>query len=93
MDRSELRIDNHREKDGDYTEFTIQARMRSRWVAPFLAMLRKMEQYGGLGSSRYVGIYSDGDGDFRPKFEWSKWLQCEADPVKNDDGNVTYDAG
>lgn len=81
------------ERDGEYTEFTMRVRMRSRWVNHFLAMLKKMQRYGGLGSSRYVAIYSDGDGDFRPQFEWPEGLPSNAEPVSDDNGNVTYDAG
>lgn len=78
---------------GEYTEFTIKVTMRSRWVPHFLAMLKYMEQLGGLGSTRKVSIYSDGDGDFHPKFEWSDDLPCDAEPVKDDDGHRVYDAG
>ena len=52
-----------------------------------------MEQLGNLGGSREVGIYSDGDGDFRPKFEWDSSLPMEAQPVKDDEDNRLYDAG
>lgn len=87
----DVRIFNKR--DVEYTEFTIKATMRSRWVPHFLAMLRYMQQLGGLGGSREVGIYSDGDGDFHPKFEWNDTLPSEATPVRDDDGNRIYDAG
>lgn len=45
--------------------------MRERWVPHFVSMLRRMESLGSLGSSRTVGIVSDGDGDFRPTFDFS----------------------
>lgn len=75
------------------TTFHLKITMRTRWVPHFLAMLKKMQQYGGMGCSRYVSIYSDGDGDFRPKFEWDDALPSEANPINDDNGNVTYDAG
>lgn len=79
--------------NNEYTEFTIKVTMRSRWVPHFLAMLQYMQRLGGLGSSRIVGFFSDGDGDFRPMFEWDDTLPSDADPVKDDDGHRTYDAG
>ena len=88
-----MEINHIQEPDGEYTEFTMKVRMRSRWIPHFLAMLKKMEYYGSIGSSRNVGIYSDGDGDFRPKFEWHKDLQDQVEPVNDNDGDVLYDAG
>jgi hypothetical protein len=54
----------------DDVTFTIQCTMRARWVPWFLGMLRKMQQLGSWGSSRTILFMSDGDGDFRPVFEW-----------------------
>ena len=79
--------------DGEYTEFTIKATMRSRWVPHFLAMLKYMQQLGSIGSSREVCIYADGDGNFSPKFEWCSTLKSNAKPVKDTDGNRVYDTG
>lgn len=73
-------------------KFTVECEMEERWVPYFLSMLNAMESYGIAGTSREVGIYSDGDGDFRPKFkpdiEYEKKL-----PVKNEHGNIIFDAG
>jgi len=77
----------------DKTTFSITCTMNSRWVPHFLAMLKYMQQLGGLGGSRKVAFYSDGDGDFRPKFEWDTNLPSNATPIKDEDGNRTYDAG
>lgn len=77
----------------DIAEFTIKCRMKSRWVPHFLAMLNYMQQLGGLGGSRKVSLYADGDGDFRPKFEWDASLPSDAQPVEDEDGDRTYDAG
>jgi hypothetical protein len=72
--------------------FTIECTMRERWVPQFLSMLKYMEQLGGLGGSRKVAIYSDGDGDFRPKFSFSiDWSKVE--PIEDNNGNRLYDAG
>lgn len=49
-------------------EITIKAKMNERWVNDFLSMLKYMESCGNMGHSAVVGFYSDGDGDFRPKF-------------------------
>ena len=74
-------------------KFTIECEMKDRWVPHFLGMLKYMQQLGGLGSSRKVTLYSDGDGDFRPKFTWSQELPETAKPVEDNDGNRFYDAG
>jgi len=56
-------------KGYDCMEFNIKVTMPKRWIPYFLSMLRYMEHLGSLGSSRMLAFYSDGDGDFRPKFE------------------------
>lgn len=66
--------------------------MRERWVPHFMSMLKYMQQLGGLGGSRTVGIYSDGDGDFRPKFNFSMDTAV-VKPKTDDKGNRLYDAG
>ena len=50
-------------------EFNIKATMDERWANDFCSMLQWMQSCGNLGHSSVVGFYSDGDGDFRPKFE------------------------
>jgi hypothetical protein len=53
-----------------------------------------MQQLGGLGSSRKISFYSDGDGDYRPKFEWDeKTLDSSAKPIEDNKGDRLYDAG
>ena len=76
--------------------FTINVEMSERWVPHFLAMLKTMQAYGSIGCSRTVAIYSDGDGDFRPKFSWSPALNDCAKPVAGwgeHEGDVKFDAG
>lgn len=79
-------------------KFTISVEMEERWVDHFLSMLHWMESCGNLGHSSVVAFYADGDGDFRPKFEfgtnytnkegiWSK------DVDKMPKIEVMYDAG
>lgn len=48
--------------------FNIEVTMNERWVDDFCSMLKWMENCGNVGHSSVVGFYSDGDGDFRPKF-------------------------
>ena len=75
-------------------KFTVECEMNERWIPHFLSMLKYMQQLGGQGSSRKVALYADGDGDFRPKFEFSPDLLPETKtPVKDFDGDRLYDAG
>lgn len=48
--------------------FNIECTMSERWVNDFCSLLRRMERDGSMGHSEIIGFYSDGDGDFRPKF-------------------------
>ncbi len=75
----------------DEEEFTIKVKMNKRWIPHFLGMLRYMEHLGNVGSSRKVSIYSDGDGDFRPWFEWDiKGIELKP-PASKTDREVFYD--
>lgn len=74
------------------TDFNIKVTMKNRWIPHFCSMLNYMEQMGNIGSSREVGIYSDGDGDFRPKFDFDIDYKI-VEPVSDNDGDVLYDAG
>lgn len=49
--------------------FNIKATMNERWIDDFCSMLKQMQWCGSVGSSKTIGLYADGDGDFRPKFE------------------------
>ena len=78
------------------TTFTIKCDMEQRWVPYFLGMLQYMEQLGGLGGSRKVTFYSDGDGDFRPKFSVDDIPIKETEyteGVIDSEGNNFFDAG
>lgn len=79
--------------DETEVEFTIKVKMRRRWVSHFCSMLNYMEQLGNLGSSRKVGMFSDGDGDFRPKFKIDIPYKL-VEPIDGEEsGNHIYDAG
>lgn len=72
-------------------EPTIKVRMNERWIPHFMSMLKYMEYCGKIGSSKEVGFYSDGDGDFNPEFDTDiEWEIKE--PVRGKE-NVLYDAG
>ena len=77
--------------------FNITCKMKERWIASFIKMLNEMERNGSIGHSECVGLYADGDGDFRPKFEYDKTLSTIGDKpkiIKNPSGQMTiYDAG
>ena len=49
-------------------KFTIECEVPERWVNDFCAMLEEIQYFGEQGHSGVVGIYADGDGDFRPRF-------------------------
>ena len=53
-----------------------------------------MQRLGGIGSSRYVTIYSDGDGSFRPIFRWDDDLPEPAGWMRESKGGDTlFDTG
>lgn len=73
-------------------KFTIEVEMEERWINDFCSMLKEMEYLGSIGSSKKVGIYSDGDGDFRPKFNIDTEYR-KVFPITNTDKEKIYDAG
>lgn len=78
----------------DTMTFTIKCTMRVHWVPHFLGMLKRMQHLGAIGSSRLVSFYSDGDGNFRPHFEWGDDLPVPAKPAEESaGGNVVFDTG
>ncbi len=74
-------------------KFTIEVEMKDRWVPHFLGMLNYMQRLGSIGGSRTVSFYSDGDGDFNPKFEWDSNLPVEILGASDTDGDRFFDAG
>lgn len=73
-------------------KFTIEVEMEERWINQFCSMLKRMEHLGRMGSSDNITIYSDGDGDFRPKFNIDVDF-CDEDPRYEDSDEIVYDAG
>lgn len=76
--------------------FTIKCTMNARWATQFLGMLKCMQKLGSMGSSRMVEFYSDGDGDFRPKFEWDEatlGIPPALPVLTGTNGNIFFDAG
>ena len=75
-------------------EFNINVKMEERWIPYFQSMLMSMQQLGIHGSSRLLGFYSDGDGDFRPRFEFDIPVETVAG-INNCDKApyLMYDAG
>ena len=54
-----------------------------------------MEFCGKIGHSSLIGFYSDGDGDFRPKFKIETDFE-KVEPIRFDEVNISrsfYDAG
>ena len=74
---------------------TIKCSMEERWIPSFCAMLNWMQHNGEIGHSEYVGIYADGDGDFRPNFIWSDKVDLDNTiKINNPSGQmVMFDAG
>lgn len=77
--------------------FNIKVTMKERWVNDFCSMLKWMEKCGNVGHSSIVGFYSDGDGDFRPKFEIDREFKINNGYRRKDKElpniEVLYDAG
>lgn len=73
-------------------KFTIEVEIEERWIDDFCSMLKEMERLGNIGSSKKVGIYSDGDGDFRPKFDIDAEYK-KTFPITNTSCEEIYDAG
>lgn len=77
---------------------TITATMEERWVDYFCSMLECMEGMGNIGHSCAIGFYADGDGDFRPKFnfdtEYTKQHgRRRYEGTKLPDLEIIFDAG
>ena len=79
-------------------ELNIKAFIDERWVNDFCSMLKHMELCGNIGHSSVVAFHADGDGDFRPKFEFDKEYKktngyWSKDGKELPDIEVIYDAG
>lgn len=52
-------------------EFTVKCKMQKEQAKYFIAFLKTMESLGQVGSSRRLCFVSDGDGDYKPNFDFS----------------------
>lgn len=53
-------------------KFTVECEMEERWADHFCSFLTHMASNGAYGRSGIVGFYSDGGGDFKPKFKFDR---------------------
>ena len=58
--------------------FNVKCTMPKVWASHFQSFLKEMERYGQLGHSGQISFMADGDGNFRPKFKFTK----EYEPVQ-----------
>jgi len=57
-------------KEKGKVSFTVKCEnMTAEWANCFLSMLDRLQYNGSIGHSEEVAIFSDGDGDFRPRFK------------------------
>lgn len=80
--------------DEDVT-ITVRITARKRWIPQLLGVFARMEYLGKIGSSRNVCLHSDGDGDFRPRFEVVDSPEPiePAEPCEEQNGETLFDAG
>ncbi len=82
-----------RDVANEIVTFTVTCKMKRRWAEQFLGMLKHMQRLGSMGSSREIAFFSDGDGDYRPKFEYVAPLHAAEPRVVKPNGDVFFDAG
>ena len=80
---------------GEEVEFDVHCKMRKCWAHEFLSLLKDMQRLGEMGSSRFRGMYCDGDGDFRPKFthNFNEFVETSPRIDKGADEGLFWDAG
>lgn len=75
-------------------EFIINVEMEERWINHFASFLKLMELNGQIGHSELIAFYADGDGDFRPKFDFNINIEKEEPRNITDIHDIKfYDAG
>lgn len=52
--------------------FNVKCTMPKVWASHFQSFLKEMENYGRRGHSGQISFMADGDGNFRPKFKFTK---------------------
>lgn len=79
---------------GETKTFNIEVTMEERWIDDFCSFLKKMEYYGNIGHSSIIGFYTDGDGDFHPKFNIdTKFETKTGNVVDMAQKQLVFDAG
>jgi hypothetical protein len=74
--------------------FNVTFTMKRRWARQLIGMFTHMQRLGNWGSSRYVTLYVDGDGDFRPRFTFSEIGAEPSKPIETKpNGDTIFDAG
>lgn len=76
--------------------FNVECTMEERWIPYFISFLKKMQYNGLVGYSGVVAFMSDGDGDFRPKFETDVEYYItnpSIGDIANEPPEFLYDAG
>lgn len=68
MMEEEKKEEQEREWQNEEIEFVVSCKMKRRWAQAFVSMLEYMEFCGKVGHSSDVGMFADGDGDYRPEF-------------------------
>lgn len=79
-------------KDTDVITVTFTVTARRRWIKQLAGLFAHMQKLGSWGSSRMLHFYADGDGDFRPKFAFADSEVTPATPIRDNDGEATFDA-
>ena len=83
----------------DKIEMTIKLQVTEPQALTLQAMFEYMNQLSGMGGSRYVAFFADGDGNFHPKSDITFDQPVrpltdemrEAAIVEDDHGNRKYD--
>lgn len=76
--------------EDEIVEFDVHCKMNRAWANEFMSMLKLMQSFGELGTSRHIDIYSDGD--FRPKFD-TDFKYTKREPYESSVGDFIFDAG
>lgn len=83
---------------GKIKQVEIKCQVEERWIPTLLSFLKEMEYNGSIGHSTTMSFYCDGDGDFRPKFEFDTEFvevgpRLKKNPNQGRDEIRIYDAG
>lgn len=76
--------------------FNVKCTMPKVWASHFQSFLKRMEEYGNIGHSGQLAFYSDGGGNYRPKFKFStEFERVDGHPSSriNSKAEELFDAG